>query len=360
MLEALTRPTVSLLLAMLFLIGFACCSVQTDQAEEDDRPALRITLDPPPFTIPLGVEHVRDLVYAERPTGPLRLDLYRSTKMQTPQPVIVFIHGGGWRSGSKAEPPIVELAANGFAVVSIDYRLSDEAIFPAPLDDCRDAIKWLRTHAQEWRLDPGQIGVCGISSGGHLAALLGVAAPVDPQEAELTRVQAVADFSGPTDLLTLSSPSGDSQAAARADLFAPESLLLGALPQSSPELARTASPLHQVQPGQAYPPFFITHGHADAVVPWRQSYHFAIKLQQCGGMVRYDSYASGHPSVLLPQQVDELCLFFDEAFALRDGSDVPPAMQLTQRGTTPGSDGARHKPRRKRNAAGTVNRPAAS
>lgn len=360
MLEACTRPAVSLLMAVLLLAGFAW-QIEVDDADEAEKsPALRISFEPPAFTIPVGVELTSDLVYAERPTRPLRLDLYRSTAVQDSLPVIVFIHGGGWRSGGKEEPAIIELTEHGYAVASIEYRLSDEAVFPAQLEDCRAAVRWLRTHAKEWQLDTQRIGVCGISTGGHLASLLGVTESTDPQEAEFSAVQAVADFCGPTDLLTLSRVQTETGLTFEADAYSPESLLLGELPQLAPDLARAASPLHQVRTDQSYPPFMIVHGHKDAVVPWSQSYHFAIRLRQSGTRVHYQTSENTHQSMLYPQQLDELCAFFDETLAVPGQSPAATPLQVTQADTASRRETLRNKSRRKRNAAGVVTRPAAS
>ncbi|MBI1346529.1 alpha/beta hydrolase fold domain-containing protein [bacterium] len=365
MIEALTRPAVSLLAAVLLLVGFAIQSESDPVSEDADHATLRIEMDPLTVDIPAGVDLIPDLLYAERAGRALHLDLYRPQATAERLPVVVYIHGGGWRSGSKQQPPIVELAAEGYALVSIEYRLSDEAVFPAQLDDCREALRWLRTHADEWSLDPDRIGVCGFSSGGHLAALLGVNSPQDPHEAALTRVQAVADFFGPTDLLTLSRDNTDNEGRFTVDVFSPEALLLGTSPQSDPERARSASPMSYVEAGRQYPPFYILHGHADNVVPWRQSYRFALALRKCGADVTYHSPESGHQSVLLSQQIDDLCAFFDQALApgkslVPSESPAAPEIRLSQHALDSGRDAVRHKPRRKRSIILPPMPPAAS
>lgn len=313
MLETLTRPMISLTLGGVLLALFASQFEAVESLAEPERPSVRIMVEPTVVGLPRGVRLDRDLVFSEPATGPLRLDLYRPEALSEPVPVIVYIHGGGWRSGDKNSPAILELTGKGYALASIEYRLSDQAVFPAQLDDCREAIRWLRQHATQWSLNPQRIGVCGVSAGGHLAALLGVTAPHDPRDAELTRVQAVADFFGPTDLLSLSEPDVEDSSTRifSADAFSPEALLLGASPHANPELARSASPLHLVQSGNNYPPFFIAHGHSDAVIPWQQSYYFALELRKHDVDVNYFTSDAGHQQHLLPEQLDRLCDFFD-------------------------------------------------
>ena len=116
---------------------------------------------------------------------PLLLDLYLSTKAKIRQPVIVWIHGGGWSKGSKNGCPAIPLSAEGYNVVSINYRLTDEASFPAQIDDCKGAIRWVRANANKYGFDPDRIGVWGSSAGGHLVALLGTSGGVKEVEGDV-------------------------------------------------------------------------------------------------------------------------------------------------------------------------------
>ncbi|GAA4981588.1 alpha/beta hydrolase [Kineococcus glutinatus] len=215
------------------------------------------------------------LVFAERDTGPLVLDLI-VPPAQVPPPVVVWLHGGGWAFGDRHLAPDLRrhFAARGIAMATIEYRLSGQALFPAQLHDVRAAVRHLRRHAAQLGVDGSRIGLWGSSAGGHLAALAGVTGhlavlpgePVgdgDPDAA----VQAVAEGYGPVDLVRVVADSGAPPAMAGPN--APESRLLGGLPAELPEQARAASPLAHVT--AAAPPFQIAHGTADVLVRADQS-----------------------------------------------------------------------------------------
>src|SRR5882724_12604171 len=147
----------------------------------------------------------RDVEYARVGNRPLLLDLYLRDASTEPAPVVVWIHGGGWSAGDKFPTPAARLVAAGYAVASIEYRLTGEAKFPAQIHDCKAAIRWLRASARKYNLDAAHIGVWGHSSGGHLVSLLGTSGDVKELEGaegntdQSSRVQAVCDFCGPSD-----------------------------------------------------------------------------------------------------------------------------------------------------------------
>ena len=120
---------------------------------------------------------LRDLTYAVQDDKPLTLDLYLPPGTG-PHPLVVWVHGGAWYEGSKEHCPAVPLTGRGYAVASINYRLSREALFPAQIHDCKGAIRWLRAHAIGYGLDAGRIGAWGESAGGHLVALLGTSGDI--------------------------------------------------------------------------------------------------------------------------------------------------------------------------------------
>src|SRR5262245_16777171 len=126
-------------------------------------------------TLPEGTKVERNLEDVKDGHERNRLDLYLPMKTDNPLPVIIWIHGGGWRAGSKDRCPITALSAKGYAVASINYRFLVHADFPAQIEDCKAAVRWLRANAKTYNLDPDHIGVMGASAGGHLASLLGVA-----------------------------------------------------------------------------------------------------------------------------------------------------------------------------------------
>jgi len=216
---------------------------------------------------------VKDLEYVAYGHERHRLDLYLPAASDRPAPIIVWVHGGGWAGGSKAGTPAIRMVRSGFAVASINYRLSQHAIFPAQIHDCKAAIRWLRAHASEYRLDPAHVGVWGSSAGGHLVALMGTSNGVSDLEGLLgnpeqsSDVQAVVDWFGPTDFLTVGSKETRTH-------------FLGGDPQTIPEQARRASPMHYVSKDD--PPFLVMHGDADPTVPIAQSETFAKALQGAG------------------------------------------------------------------------------
>ncbi len=236
--------------------------------------------------LPPGARRVADLVYAQVGDRQLKLDLYLPDQPpERPLPVVVWIHGGGWRAGSKANVGLISwIVPRGYAVASIEYRLSHEAKFPAQIHDCKGAVRWLRAHAREHNLDPQRVAAAGASAGGHLALLLGTSAGVQELEGDVggnlqqsSRVQAVVDFYGPTDFLDwLNTPAGDR--IRRADSAV--ALLLGGPPQERLDLARLASPVYHVSRDD--PPVLMIHGSADPVVPVRQSLRLAERYRELG------------------------------------------------------------------------------
>ena len=216
-----------------------------------------------------------------------KLDLYLPDAARSPLPLVVFIHGGAWMAGDKrnevAASVIPVLLDAGYAVASINYRLSGEAIFPAQLLDVKAAIRWLRANVATYGIDPERIAALGESAGAHLAALLGTSAGVaefdDPAYGNpdvSSAVNAVVDFYGPVDLVAADTMLAANPACAETLRSANEpdpasSQLLGAPPDEVPELAATANPITYLQAGRIVPPFLIEHGDVDCVVPYQGS-----------------------------------------------------------------------------------------
>lgn len=233
---------------------------------------------------PANVRVYRDAPYAVvRSAGKaLPLDLYVPEGAgRGPRPVVIWLHGGGWKSGDKSLGAPVEIFTRaGYALASVNYRLSSQGRFPAQIQDCKAAVRFLRARAKELGLDPARIGVCGISSGGHLAALLGTSGGVaeleDPGEGNAgvsSRVQAVVDLCGPTDLVALDRRGNDG----------PITGLLGGPASQRRELARLANPGTFASADD--PPFLILHGEADRTVPPEQSRLLAEALRRAGARV---------------------------------------------------------------------------
>jgi len=218
--------------------------------------------------IPDEVEFVRDVEYGTGGGSPLLLNvMHLKNPVDTPMPAVVFIHGGAWLAGDKEGLDNLRLAISGYFTVSIEYRLSDEAIFPAQIHDCKCAVRWLRAHAAEYGVDPDRIGVWGPSAGGHLAALVGTSGGVAELEGDggwlefSSAVQAVVDLFGPTNFLKMGGSHDDADS--------PESKLVGGKIADKPEMVRMADPITYITPD--VPPFLIVHGEVDDTVPINQS-----------------------------------------------------------------------------------------
>jgi len=215
----------------------------------------------------------------------LRLDLYRPPPTDRPVPVVLWLHGGGWRMGTKMFCPYIWLRDAGFAVASVQYRLSQTAVFPAQIHDVKAAVRWLRANAETYGLDPDHIGVAGASAGGHLAALLGTTQGIPALEGNLgdhvttsSRVQAVYDLFGPTDLVHLHTDAHRAGRVPKAvDALA---LLLGGRVGKKRGLAALGSPLTHVTADDA--PFLIVHGDRDPLVPLAQSVRLYRALKAAG------------------------------------------------------------------------------
>lgn len=181
-------------------------------------------------------------------------------------PLVVWIHGDTWRDGSRADCPVAWLADEGYVVASVGYRLTDTAPFPAQLDDCRAALDEIRRAAEVWGIDRERIAVVGSGAGGHLAALVGLAAEAEP------RVAAVCTVAAPTQLTSLG-PEHDRP-------MSPASLLVGGPLVEFREAAQRASPLSYVSADD--PPCLVIHGDRDESIPTAQSVTFDAALRAAG------------------------------------------------------------------------------
>jgi acetyl esterase/lipase len=214
----------------------------------------------------------RDLPYVTGGGSGQQLDLFVPAG-GVGVPLVVWIHGGGFRTGDRTQNVPLWLLARGCAVASVSYRLSGQAVFPAQLEDCRAAVRWLRLNAAHYGIDAGSIVAWGESAGGHLAAMMGTTAHVTAFDVGehldvSSQVHGVIDFFGPTDFLQMDAhrlPDGLVH-----DLpDSPESLLIGGPIQQNTGKAADANPIAYVSRGA--PPFLIVHGDADRLVPHHQS-----------------------------------------------------------------------------------------
>ncbi|MGZ7446091.1 alpha/beta hydrolase fold domain-containing protein [Paenibacillus sp. TH7-28] len=265
------------------------------------------------------VQLIPNIVYSNKGNSPLKLNLlvYRNPNdglfhregNKEVYPLIIYLHGCGWGWSEQDIfefiPQLTEFAKSGFVVASVQYRLSSEAIFPAQLEDVRDAIHFLKSNAANYNIDPHKVGLWGDSSGAHLALLAGLEALGD--EGGPCNVQAVVDWFGPTELLSMSKyPSvfdHDSP-------HSPESKLVGGALQENKARARAASPMEYVRSDA--PPILIMHGDADDVVPFEQSVEFFKALRQAGNdATMYRIKGAGHDGFTQRQTMDVVKAFFD-------------------------------------------------
>ena len=245
---------------------------------------------------PAGTIIHRDLAYVAGGHALQKLDLYLP-KNGTNLPLIINIHGGAFKMGSKAEGVPAEYLAQGCAVASINYRLSRNAKFPAQIEDCKAAVRWLRAHAAEYQLDPNHFAAWGASAGGNLAALLGTTG--DSQEFDVgenldqsSRVQAVVDYFGPTDFLQMDAHRL-SDGMKHDPAYSPESQVIGGAIQQNKEKTAKANPINYIS--RHTPPFLICHGDADRMVPHHQSELLAAALEKAGVSVTfYTVPGAGH------------------------------------------------------------------
>jgi acetyl esterase/lipase len=273
-----------------------------------------------PLRIPETVKLLADIPYAgtDNPRQQLDLLVPRTPKSDRPLPVIVFFHGGAWQQGDRSGglPTLVTYVEGGeYAGITVGYRLTGEAKWPAQIHDCKAAIRWIRGNALAYDLDPDRIGLTGGSAGGHLVALLGTSDASANLEGDLgkyagisTRARCVVDQYGPTEFLTLDqAPSqvkhdGPDTAVAR---------LIGGAIHSRPDVARAASPITYVSPDD--PPFLIIHGTNDPGVPYDQSVRFYHALQKAGVPTLFQTVEGGlHGNFRNPEINRRIRLFFDK------------------------------------------------
>ncbi len=272
-----------------------------------------------PLVIPVTVQVDRDLNYAGTDDPRQTLDVYRPKSGKSRLlPVIVNIHGGAFRMGDKGMgmAEVMGLVTEGsYAVVSINYRLSGQAQWPAQIHDCKAAIRWIRANAGTYHFDTDHIGVIGASAGGHLAAMLGTSGgvpelegTVGPNRTHSSRVTCVVDQFGPSELLAMAEFQKGPRTAN--DAGSPESQLIGGALPDHPDRARAASTTTYITKDD--PPFLILHGTADPLVPFNQSERLARALKDVGVPVTFIPVSNaGHGGFRNPEVGVRIKQFFD-------------------------------------------------
>ena len=235
-----------------------------------------------------------NLKYAEVDGNELFLDLYLP-EINIPSdgaPLIIYIHGGAWRAGSRSSVPVRKLVDFGYAIASVDYRLTPVAPFPANIHDLKASVRYLRSRAGDLGFNAGKITVIGSSAGGHLAALLGITSNDKILEGTVggkslqdydSSIQGIVSFYGASNLETILSQSTPHGLSVREPAL---KLLLGGLPDAKPELARLASPVAHIDAND--PPLLLIHGDQDPQMPVNQSlelvghyrkHHLTVELE---------------------------------------------------------------------------------
>lgn len=252
---------------------------------------------------PAGTKALLDLAYVTNPHPLQKLDLYLPEKAGQPVPLILWIHGGGWRSGDKAGGGALvkgDYAQRGYALASMNYRLSGDSKFPAMIEDCKSAIRWLRAHAKEYNIDPTRIGVWGPSAGGHLVALLGATGNIRDFDVgenldQSSAVQAVCDFYGPNDLL-YEATHNEANGRAKGNYKETDSAyyqMLGGSFHEKPyqDLLIRANPIPYLT--KKVPPYLIVQGDSDALVSYHQAELLYAALQANGTPVHFHTIRGG-------------------------------------------------------------------
>jgi len=274
------RPTYLLatLLLAFALPAFAQTPSPATTATPAPGPAWTKQLPPAPDRAPAASGKItgpEEIVIGKGGDQDLHAEFAYPNNSTKPLPAIIYVHGGGWARGGYKGAPLVRMAVDGYFAASIEYRFSNVAKWPAQLEDCKLAVRWLRANAAKYNVDPDRIGVFGASAGGHLVDCL---ATMDEPKYEGTggypgvssAVQAVVDFYGPTDFT-------------RPEIYSPAALkltegLFGVPCATNPALWKSGSPLYSVKPGT--PPTLLVHGEEDHLVPPAQSTEYADALEK--------------------------------------------------------------------------------
>jgi len=316
--------------------GVALVPHAAAQKQAPQRPAL-----PKGFVAEYDVKYVPDGDEAQA------LDIYfPESPAEKPLPLLIWIHGGGWTGGSKAGMPYLNQLPRGYVAASIEYRFSQKAVFPAQIQDCQAAIRFLRASAKKYSIDPERIGVGGASAGGHLAALVGTSGGkkafpmIGGNEDQSDRVQAVCDIFGPTNFWTVIQQAEDDKNVK--NIFKwnqgdPYSKLIGGKLGEDKERCDAVSPVQYVS--QESPPFLILHGDHDTLVPYAQSVELKDLLSKAGVEVTLQKLpGAGHggPAFGLPAVAKLTTSFFDKHLKRVDAKiEALPESEVTVKAAVP-------------------------
>lgn len=270
-----------------------------------------------PASSPYGEATViRDIPYVAHPASRQNFDLFLpKTKSDQPFPLVVWIHGGAWMSGSKEWDNVKYLVRHGYAIASIDYRFSPEARFPAQIQDCNAALDFILAHATNYGISPQHFVIAGGSAGGHLALLLGMARQEKDFGADPTiKAAAILDFFGPVDFSKMKDDLTDIHSQKGLDLLQDAGTkLLGPQSEQTPEQIKAASPITYVN--TANPPVLILQGGQDDLVPVVQSRRLHEALTQAGvknQLIIVDAAGHDGPLFSTPEIAAKVIRFLSE------------------------------------------------
>ena len=261
--------------------------------------------------IPPELKVYSDVEYKKTDSLSLKLDIYRLKELTEPVPVVIFIHGGSWKSGRRSDylPYLVDYALKGYVTITVSYRLSRVALFPAAVQDVFCAIRWVRDNAGEYGIDPERVALAGASAGAHLAMMAGYAAG-DPlfnagcNHESMVKVNAVVNFYGPVDLtVDFARESG------------PLKELLGKSYHEAPDLYRKVSPFTYITPDD--PPTLTFHGTIDSVVPVSQADSLDTWLNRAGVTHEYHRLKGWPHAMDIGKKVNEYCQHYMDIFLNR-------------------------------------------
>ena len=269
------------------------------------------------------IKEERDIVYTKVGSTELKLDLAAPEQGDGPFPAVLVIHGGAWRQGNKKDVGLIlhQFAARGYVAVSPQYRFCPQEVFPAQVHDVKAAVRWMKVHAKERRIDPEHIGATGFSAGGHLALMLGVTGPADGLEGDVpagapdTRIRAVVNYFGPADLGARDIPEVSKPLVKD---------FLGATATDRPDLAAKASPRSYVTKDD--PPILTFQGTKDPLVPHTQAIKLADAMTAAGVPGRVElMVGAGHGwgGAEMNHTITETFRFFDQYLKPKTGVKRP-------------------------------------